>query len=199
MKNKKLLIISLISLVLFIILLLNINNISSFDNQINNYITGIQTASLVSISKIIGIIFEPLYIIIFSLLISVIIFFLGKRKQAIFFALTILVSGAILYVLKEIIQRARPENSLISESWNSFPSGHALISLVLAGFIIYYLASKIKSNNKKLIANIFLVILTLIIGFSRIYLNVHWFSDVLASWLLGLFILSGAIAIYKLI
>jgi len=195
MHNKKtFLIISLISFILFIILLLNINNISAVDKLINSDIANMQFPFLVSISKIIGIIFDPTYIIIASVITSIVLF-IRKKKQALFFGITMIISGIILYAAKELIGRTRPENALASESLLSFPSGHALVSAVLVFFIIYCLVSKIKSRKKRIILDVLLIIAVLLIGFSRIYLNVHWLSDVLAGWLLGLAVFSGAIAV----
>lgn len=197
MNNKKTyIIISIISLLLFI-LLININGISALDKQVNSYIAGVQIPFLVSIAKIIGIIFEPIYVITACLIISIAIFFFGKKKEAILFGATMLVSGGIIFVLKEIITKTRPENALVLESSSSFPSGHAFISLILAGFVIYYLVSKIKSRTKRIILDILMVLLVLLIGFSRIYLHVHWFSDVIAGFLLGMGVLLEVLALEK--
>ena len=67
----------------------------------------------------------------------------------------------------------------------SFPSGHATIAVAFYGFIIYFLIKNVKSWNRKI--NIFFTgfILIILIGFSRLYLGVHFVSDVWAGYLIG--------------
>lgn len=199
MERNNLLIVSIISLLLFILLLVNIDNIYIFDRQFNRYITTIQVPLFITLSEVIGYIFEPINIIIICLLISGIIFFLGRRKQALFFGITMLVSGILAYFFKYVVARTRPENALLVESFSSFPSGHALISAVLGGFIISFLISRIKHKTNKSILTILTVLAVLLIGATRIYLNVHWLSDVIGGFLLGLFVFSFSMLIKELV
>jgi undecaprenyl-diphosphatase len=100
--------------------------------------------------------------------------------------------------IKEIIARPRPANSLIEISGSSFPSGHATMSIIFFSLLIYSFKNDIKSGlwrNLFVLGNITLFVL---IGFSRIYLNVHWLSDVIAGFSLGLFWLTLLIIIFKI-
>lgn len=111
-----------------------------------------------------------------------------------------LIGGLILELLiKLIIHRARPTNALIDISGSSFPSGHATMSIIFFSMIIYSLKDDI---NNRFLKNGFIFInllMFIIIGFSRIYLNVHWFSDVIAGFSLGIFWLTLLILILKVI
>mgnify|MGYP003299002075 CR=1 FL=1 len=83
--------------------------------------------------------------------------------------------------------RARPEDiNLIIESGFSFPSGHSMVSLAFYGFFIYLLYHQKWSKIKRLLTCIPLVILVFMIGLSRIYLGVHYASDVLAGFALAM-------------
>lgn len=98
---------------------------------------------------------------------------------------------------KFMVHRARPENALIEVSNYSFPSGHAAMSIVFFSLLIYSFKDDIKNKMFKnffITANVFLFIL---IGFSRIYLNVHWLSDVLAGFALGSFWLTLMILTFQ--
>ena len=97
-----------------------------------------------------------------------------KRLEAITFALTMAVTPLISEGLKNLIQEVRPVNNL--ETSYSFPSGHALNSLVFYLLALYFF----KIKNKYLI---WLVIL--MIGLSRIFLGVHYWWDVLGGWMIG--------------
>ncbi|WP_342746009.1 phosphatase PAP2 family protein [Brunnivagina elsteri] len=90
------------------------------------------------------------------------------------------------YLLKELFTRTRPSlwKHIIDVGHYSFPSGHAMISLVIYGFISYVLAKEYPQYKKQIYAATTLLILT--IGFSRLYLGVHWATDVIAGYAAGL-------------
>lgn len=90
-------------------------------------------------------------------------------------------------IVKNIIKRSRPDTlRLIKQGGYSFPSGHAMISISLYGFLIYLVLTKIKNNYLKYTLVVLLCILILSIGISRIYLGVHFASDVIAGYILSL-------------
>ncbi|WP_017316499.1 phosphatase PAP2 family protein [Mastigocladopsis repens] len=96
--------------------------------------------------------------------------------------------GAILLncLLKVVFGRARPAlwNWLIDVGQHSFPSGHAMVSMVIYGFIGYILAQEFRQWRGHIFA--LTVVLIVAIGFSRLYLGVHWPTDVAAGYAAGL-------------
>lgn len=85
-------------------------------------------------------------------------------------------------LLKNIVQRPRPnEYRIIEETGYSFPSGHSMVSVAFYGFIIYLVYKYVKNEKVKWILITILACLVPLIGFSRIYLGVHYTSDVLAG------------------
>jgi len=103
-----------------------------------------------------------------------------------------LVAAAAIYIIKELIQRTRPFNTLIQETSFSFPSGHATIAVVFFGGLVFLFTKRNKILNYTLAS-----ILILFTGFTRIYLRVHWLTDVTIAFILGILILSTAIIIYN--
>lgn len=90
-------------------------------------------------------------------------------------------------LLKNIIQRPRPEGfRLISETGYSFPSGHSMISMAYYGYLIYLIFKFVKNKKLKTFLIIILGVLILSIGISRIYLGVHYTSDVIAGFVLSI-------------
>jgi len=120
------------------------------------------------------------------------------RLEAGFFALNA-VGGAVLSdVLKLAFSKPRPElwPRLISEKTFSYPSGHALGSMVLYGFLSYILASIYPQYAKAfywIAAGLIVAI-----GFSRLYLGVHWPTDVIAGYGIGFLWISVCIALLRL-
>ena len=74
---------------------------------------------------------------------------------------------------------------MVNENGYSFPSGHSITSMVFYGYLIYLIYRYVDNKNIKVSLIIFLSLLILMIGFSRIYLGVHYTSDVLAGFLIS--------------
>lgn len=112
---------------------------------------------------------------------------LKNKRIAITINLNLIISATLNFILKNIIQRPRPEGyRLIDESGYSFPSGHSMVSMAFYGLLIYLIWKKVKNKKIKYIACTLLGILIPTIGFSRIYLGVHYASDVVAGFVISI-------------
>ena len=102
--------------------------------------------------------------------------------------LTIALSSLVLmFLLKYLFQRKRPLSPLLKAAKGlSFPSGHAIMAVTFYGLLLYILFHSININWLKWLATGLLVLVMLLIGFSRVYLRVHYASDVLAGFIIGL-------------
>ncbi|MEO6536584.1 MAG: phosphatase PAP2 family protein [Candidatus Paceibacterota bacterium] len=120
-------------------------------------------------------------------------FFLRTSRASIV-RLVVLLAGAGLSVdaAKLFVARARPEvlTWLTPESSFSFPSGHSTLSMAFYGFIAVSLYRRANSTLAKTLSVLIPGLLIFMIGFSRMVLNYHYFTDVIAGFLLGLFWLS---------
>lgn len=95
-------------------------------------------------------------------------------------------SVALMFVLKNLFNRPRPLIPLLEEARGlSFPSGHALMSVTFYGLLIYIIWHSVKNPVARWILIGFFCILIFMIGFSRIYLRVHYTSDVIAGFSMG--------------
>jgi undecaprenyl-diphosphatase len=108
------------------------------------------------------------------------------------FSAVLLIGGmagghGLIGVLKQLFSRARPEPFLPSAAPASFgfPSGHAFFSLLLAGLAVYFLLGSVRQWQARLSLVMSGSFAALLIGASRLFLGTHWFSDVLAGWLLA--------------
>jgi undecaprenyl-diphosphatase len=95
------------------------------------------------------------------------------------------VGEIFLVILKLLFHRPRPEINLSVAHGYSFPSGHAFAAMVIYGFLIYVTWKSIKSETLRLIVFLISVLLIIFVGVSRIYLNVHWLTDVLGGYTSG--------------
>jgi undecaprenyl-diphosphatase len=165
----------------------------TIDTATNALMQQIQTPTLTSISKAIAFITDPIILIIAALLISSYLYSKKKNKQATIFASVIIITAILIKLFKAIFQRARPLNALIQESTFSMPSGHATMAVVFFGLIAYLFISK----KHKIKTTAITTLIILITAFTRIYLNVHWLTDIIAGLALGTAILILSIFIYK--
>ncbi len=121
-----------------------------------------------------------------------------KRWQSIFLFAVGMGGGLISeLLLKMLVHRARPENALAQEIGYSFPSGHATLAIIFFSLLIYIFRDDIKKELWKHVFIISCIFIALLIGFSRVYLNVHWLSDVIGGFALGVLWLSITIAVSK--
>lgn len=101
------------------------------------------------------------------------------------FVRCLLVTGIIVYVAKLLFHRPRPLHALILETDYSFPSGHAAIAVALYGFIGYLLYKKYKHPTARFFIMLATLLIILLIASSRLYLGVHYFSDIIAGIIVG--------------
>ena len=125
---------------------------------------------------------------IFVISLTTILFFVIKDKKI---GISIITNLGIVTILNQIIkfimQRPRPtEFRIIEETGYSFPSGHSMVSLAFYGYLIYLIYKYINNKHLKRTLIIILSVLICIIGVSRIYLGVHYTSDVLGGFLISI-------------
>jgi membrane-associated phospholipid phosphatase len=110
-----------------------------------------------------------------------------ERTDAVFVALAFLGAQVLSNGMKLGFRRERPffPDPLATESTYSFPSGHALVSLAVYGSIALVLAQRVRARGRRLVLLAAAGALVIAIGFSRLYLGVHFLSDVLAGYAAG--------------
>lgn len=174
-----------ISLIIFIVVsfLVQFNLTDSFDLSIYNFIISFKNDFLTSFLKIVTL-FGGEYVI---LLITFSFFFLKNKK----FFLSLFVDMILIvffnYFLKLVFLRERPVDlMIINETGYSFPSGHSMIAVSFYGFIIFLIWRMNIKKIYKFLFSLFTGFLIFLIGISRIYLGVHFPSDVIGGYSISL-------------
>jgi len=130
-----------------------------------------------------------------------IFYFLLVKKQTWFSirVITIAISSLVLMLLlKQLFQRKRPLSPLLKAAKGlSFPSGHAIMAVTFYGLLIYILQHSITTDWLKWFVTILVIVLIVLIGFSRVYLRVHYASDVAAGFIIGLLWLLLSLTVLK--
>jgi undecaprenyl-diphosphatase len=128
---------------------------------------------------------DPTVLFIICIAVGVWLYKYRRRSQANTLAIALVGSLLLQYILKQLFTRERPAlwEQFINLRDYSFPSGHAVMSLVVYGLLGYLLANHFP-RQQKVITSI-TILLIFAIGFSRVYLGVHWPTDVIAGYAAG--------------
>ncbi len=199
MNRKRLLIISIISIAIFIILGINIKTSQEgilFDEIIMDYVHSRTTPLGTNIMKTITY-FGSVY---FFLPIGIVIFIYMLRQNntqgILLLILSTLGSYGLNYILKNIFVRTRPlKYFLIEQGGYSFPSGHAMVSMTFYTTMTYIFTRDCEKRDKESVIWFLNGLIIFLIGFSRIYLGVHWPTDILMGYLIGYIYYKGIIYI----
>lgn len=121
------------------------------------------------------------------LLIGMFLFWKKSRAYTWKIALVTLTSAGFLFLIKYIVKRPRPDSALAADYTvvYSFPSGHSFTSLTFFGIIIYFIYTYIQNRLINNLMITFCVLMVICIGWSRVYLHMHYPTDVIAGFCLG--------------
>jgi len=135
--------------------------------------------------------------VLLTIIILFILYFRKKKEFIVPFLSTVVSAEAVTFFAKIFFQRGRPLLAVFHETDFSFPSGHATIAVAFYGYLTYILIKSVKEKYKWPLIILAIIIIGLI-GFSRLYLGVHYLSDVIAGYLVGSIALVMAINFIKI-
>lgn len=186
---------------LLVCLLSIFNPYFKFDLVISKNIQEIPSVFFKTYMWIVSYVGNQPYMAILVGITSLLLYIFKFKIEAVFCSLSA-ASGALTGTLiKVLVARPRPVADLVKVSvWlsdKSFPSNHVLVFTIFFGFLFYLLFRKAKHRSSEIFILFLLFLLLLSIGLSRIYLGVHWASDVLGGYLLGTIWLIFTIRLYN--
>ena len=165
-------------------------NLLPFDSTVQATIRGDLPETLTLIFRGITRLIDLPVVVSWSLLLAIILYFKKWKCESLLVTANLSLAGILIVSLKHLYQRPRPNIlHLVEEKGFSFPSGHSLAVTLLVGSLMIILGQRVKNRALKYTLQILLGIYLLSVLVSRVYLGVHYPSDVLASLCLGLGIL----------
>lgn len=175
--------------------------IEAFDNSVTDYVISFRTPGLNSFFRFVTDLGDVYAYLIATTLAAIFFLFKLRNKKFILQLLGVLILSALANIaLKKAFDRARPtiEHMVVIESL-SYPSGHAMSAMAFYGFLTY-LIFQIKMNKwaRALLALLF-VALIFFIGLSRVYLGVHFPSDVVGGFIAGLIWVAFCVVLFNII
>jgi undecaprenyl-diphosphatase len=162
------------------------NFIKSFDSVVASFFSGIHTPFFDSVMPwLTDVLISVVFVFVFGT-----IFILAKKKKQfeVFWAFIVSTIGSFLVanVLKHIIGRERPLNGLVDEGASfSFPSNHSVLAVSMYGFLVFLVCRSALPQKYKILLYIVFSGLIVLVGASRLYLGVHYLTDVLGGYVLG--------------
>jgi len=166
------------------------NMLIGFDQPIQTAIRGDLPASLTFLFRTITHLIDIPVIITWVLIVAFIFYRKQWKLESYLMLGNLTLAGILIVTFKNIYQRPRPEIlHLVEEKGFSFPSGHSLAVTIMVGTLIVIFSQRIKDQLWKRIVQILLGLYLVSVLISRVYLGVHYPSDVLASLCVGLGVL----------
>lgn len=158
-----------------------------WDIKVYEYMRSHQSKALTQVMKVFTFLGSAWTLVPAYILLIVYAFFKKRNKWVAIHIFIVSVSSLIMMLsLKLLFKRQRPDYSMIGEVYGmSFPSGHSYMSFTFFGLLIYYIHRSTIPVTWKLSAQFACLLIATIIALSRVYLGVHYFSDVVAGMCLG--------------
>lgn len=195
--RHRVLFISSLSLIVFLLVVLLKSHFATVDASINSWSASIQSASFIEMAEVIHYSFAPSPSFVASLLVAVYLFYKKFKFMGLFLIGAMAANVTLVEIIKVLVHSPRPLNGILTVQGFSFPSGHVTSTVVLCGLLTYFAWNHWKSSILKILWGLFSVVIAIVVGLDRIYLNVHWFSDVLGAYSWGVFWLAFSILTFQ--
>jgi undecaprenyl-diphosphatase len=156
--------------------------------DINNFVANVPRSNfLVWLFFIITDVGSLLTVSFISIFLVAVLTIQSKYKNLLYTTIAILGGLASQSIIKNILMVGRPENSPLSSWGYSFPSGHTNMVTIVFLCFCFYVFNDFVDMRKRRFYTLVSILIIFVVGLSRLYLNAHWVSDVVAGWCLGLF------------
>jgi undecaprenyl-diphosphatase len=195
--QSTLLMFSILFLACFLLVALFRGSFGTVNLEVNMWAASIQVDFFTVLAKGISFALDATVLGATSIVLAVILFIKKRGRYGVLLLGAMAGDVLLVQMCKTLIASPRPINEILAESGYSFPSGHVTGSVVFFGVLTYFAWTHWSSVQVKASTAGLYVAMVAIVGFDRIYLNVHWLSDVTSAVFLGAFWLILSIFLFK--
>lgn len=176
---------------------LSLNELNSINSASRTFFSSLHTPTLTQWMSFITDVGSPANIALYCLAFLMLLWLHEKRDHFVQFVFTLSVTAVVVVLIKAIVQLPRPTGSIISETGYSFASGHAMFSTVFFLLMLYSYKDSIGNSLLRKAYIALCILAPLMIGISRVYLGVHYMTDVLAGFLIGTIITCVSVIVHQ--
>jgi len=173
------------------------DQLTNFDTPIQAWLRGDLPVALTTFFKLVTSVIDPLGIIIWVS--ALVLFFLYKKwkLEAALLAGNLVLHGILIKLIKFVYQRSRPSiTHLVEEGGYSFPSGHSMATAIVLGTLIIIVQQRVQNQHIKRLVQALLLLYIFTVMASRVYLGVHYPTDVIGGALMGFSLLNFEFPFY---
>ena len=172
--------------------------LARWDVNFARWLAGERDGIGTDLARVVTVVGSPAFVLALCAVVCLVLYRRGRVADAIFLPLVLGGAELLNLILKLSFHRQRPEFAFVNLETYSYPSGHAMISVAGYGALVYLLWGRLGSWRARALVTGGATVLVGLICFSRLYLGVHYLSDVLAGIAGGFFWLAVAVAIHTL-
>ncbi|HEY0220726.1 MAG TPA: phosphatase PAP2 family protein [Candidatus Paceibacterota bacterium] len=155
------------------------------DTIIQNYFSLGRTTTLTEFFYLLTILFDfSFHFFVFCICVALLVYLFRGLRHFLIFIISIFSGALIVFLLKHFLEISRPLEGAIEAFGNSFPSGHTTVATIFSICLMYSFDKYFKGVSK-FIFNSLCILNIVLVGFSRVYLGVHWVSDIVGGIVLG--------------
>jgi undecaprenyl-diphosphatase len=172
----------------------------SFDGvnaNVNSWAASINAGVFTGLAKVIAVILDTEPLLVISLVVAMVLFTWHYRRDGVLLLGAMVGDAFLVEITKTLVHSPRPVDMLVHETDYSFPSGHVAGSIVFFGVLTFLAWQHWNSSKARASTGGLYVAIAAAVDLDVLYLNVHWFSDVIGGCLLGAFWLTFLILLFR--
>ncbi|MFF2088352.1 phosphatase PAP2 family protein [Nocardia sp. NPDC058176] len=172
--------------------------ITVIDQRILDWMIAHRGEPLTTVTEVITDLGDTLSMTVLAVIVVIGFVLRGAPRTAVLVGVTSLGAGVLVRVIKPLVDRQRPPEltRLVVEPSLSYPSGHTLGTTAVVGIVALTVLPHVRRRWVRRTAAVIAVLFAIAVGLSRVYLGVHWSTDVLAGWLIGLLWVTVCVTVF---
>lgn len=196
MEQARTLLIALLLLACFLATAVFRSGFDGINQSVDLWAASVNGGSFTFSAKVISVVFDTNALVVLSFGVAVLFFVLHHGRYGLLLLSGMTGNALLVEICKALVESPRPLNEIIAVSGHSFPSGHVAATVVFFGVLTYFAWKHWNTMKVKVSTGVVYVSVVAIVGFDRVYLNVHWFSDIVGAVFLGGFWLATCLYLF---